>query len=171
MGGAKVSDKISVIDNLLPKVDNLIIGGGMAFTFARAVGLEIGASLCEDDKIEVAKQIMGAAHDKLMLQTDVLVTDRLDFKGRTIGASKIVEANAIPPSWLGIDIGPKTIEAFSKVVREAKTVIWNGPMGVFEIEAASNRNLRDCESHGRCHGQGRHDGCRRRPRVCPGFPA
>jgi phosphoglycerate kinase len=137
MGGAKVSDKISVINNLIPKVDKLIIGGGMAFTFAKAADLEIGASLCEDDKIDVAKKIMGAAPDKLMLQTDVLVTDKLDFKGRTIGASRIVDANAIPPAWLGIDIGPKTIEVFSMAVREAGTVIWNGPMGVFEIQAAS----------------------------------
>ena len=137
LGGAKVSDKISVINNLLPKVDKLIIGGGMAFTFAKAAGLEIGASLCENDKIDLAKQILGAAGDKLMLQTDVLVTDKLDLKARMIGAAKIVDASAIPRAWLGIDIGPRTIEAFSKVVRAAKTVLWNGPMGVFEIEASS----------------------------------
>jgi phosphoglycerate kinase len=137
LGGAKVSDKISVINNLLPKVDKLIIGGGMAFTFAKAAGLEIGASLCENDKIDLAKQIMSAAGDKLMLQTDVLVTDKLDLKARTIGASKIVDASAIPRAWLGIDIGPKTIESYSKVVRAAKTILWNGPMGVFEIEASS----------------------------------
>ena len=137
LGGAKVSDKISVINNLLPKVDKLIIGGGMAFTFAKAAGLEIGASLCENDKIDLAKQIMRAAGDKLMLQTDVLVTDKLDLKARTIGAARIVDANAIPRAWLGIDIGPRTIESFSKVVRAAKTILWNGPMGVFEIEASS----------------------------------
>ena len=137
LGGAKVSDKISVINNLLPKVDKLIIGGGMAFTFAKAAGLEIGASLCENDKIDLAKQILGAAGDKLMLQTDVLVTDKLDLKARMIGAAKIVDASAIPRAWLGIDIGPRTIETFSKVVRAAKTVLWNGPMGVFEIEASS----------------------------------
>ena len=137
LGGAKVSDKISVINNLLPKVDKLIIGGGMAFTFAKAQGFEIGASLCENDKIDMAKQIMGAAGDKLKLQADVLVTDKLDFKARTIGTAKVVDANAIPPAWIGIDIGPKTIENFTKVVREAKTVVWNGPMGVFEIEASS----------------------------------
>jgi phosphoglycerate kinase len=137
LGGAKVSDKISVINNLLPKVDKLIIGGGMAFTFAKAAGLEIGASLCEIDKIDLAKQILGAAGDKLMLQTDVLVTDQLDLKARMIGAAKIVDATAIPRAWLGIDIGPRTIETFSKVVRAAKTVLWNGPMGVFEIEASS----------------------------------
>ena len=137
LGGAKVSDKISVINNLLPKVDKLIIGGGMAFTFAKAAGLEIGASLCENDKIDLAKQILGAAGDKLMLQTDVLVTDKLDLKARMIGAARIVDASAIPRAWLGIDIGPRTIEIFSKVVRAAKTVLWNGPMGVFEIEASS----------------------------------
>ena len=137
LGGAKVSDKISVINNLLPKVDQLIIGGGMAFTFAKAQGFEIGASLCENDKIDMAKQIMSSAGDKLRLQADVLVTDKLDFKARTIGTAKIVDANAIPPAWIGIDIGPKTIENFTKVVREAKTAVWNGPMGVFEIEASS----------------------------------
>ena len=132
LGGAKVSDKISVINNMLPKVDQLIIGGGMAFTFAKAQGFEIGASLCENDKIDMAKQIMSSAGDKLRLQADVLVTDKLDFKARTIGTAKIVDANAIPPAWIGIDIGPKTIENFTKVVREAKTAVWNGPMGVFE---------------------------------------
>jgi phosphoglycerate kinase len=137
LGGAKVSDKISVIHNLLPKVDKLIIAGGMAFTFAKAAGHGIGASMCEDDKIGIAKQILDAAGDKLVLQSDVLVTDKLDLKARTIGAAKIVDADAIPPAWLGIDIGPRTIENFSKVVRDAKTVLWNGPMGVFEIEASS----------------------------------
>ncbi|OGK02435.1 MAG: phosphoglycerate kinase, partial [Candidatus Raymondbacteria bacterium RifOxyB12_full_50_8] len=137
LGGAKVSDKISVINNLLPKVDKLIIGGGMAFTFAKAAGFEIGASLCENDKVDLAKQIMATAGDKLMLQSDVLVTDILDFKTRTIGAVKTVDAKGIPQGWLGIDIGPVTIGRFSQVVSEAKTVLWNGPMGVFEIEASS----------------------------------
>ncbi|OGJ91780.1 MAG: phosphoglycerate kinase [Candidatus Raymondbacteria bacterium RifOxyA12_full_50_37] len=137
LGGAKVSDKISVINNLLPKVDKLIIGGGMAFTFAKAAGFEIGASLCENDKVDLAKQIMATAGDKLMLQSDVLVTDKLDFKTRTIGAVKTVDAKGIPQGWLGIDIGPVTIGRFSQVVSEAKTVLWNGPMGVFEIEASS----------------------------------
>jgi phosphoglycerate kinase len=137
LGGAKVSDKISVIDNLLPKVDTLIVGGGMAFTFAKAKGLEIGDSLCENDKLDLAKQIMAEAGGKLRLQTDVLVTDKLDLKARTIGAAKTVDAEAIPPEWIGIDIGPRTIDDFSEVVRAAKTVVWNGPMGVFEIEASS----------------------------------
>jgi len=137
LGGAKVSDKISVIDNLLPKVDTLIVGGGMAFTFAKAKGLEIGDSLCENDKLDLARRIMEEAGGKLRLQTDVLVTDKLDLKARTIGAAKTVDADAIPPGWIGIDIGPRTIDDFSGVVRAAKTVVWNGPMGVFEIEASS----------------------------------
>ena len=137
LGGAKVSDKISVIDNLLPKVDTLIVGGGMAFTFARAKGLEIGDSLCENDKLDLAKRIMDEAGGKLRLQRDLLVTDKLDLKARTIGAAKTVDADAIPPEWIGIDIGPRTIDDFSEVVRAAKTVVWNGPMGVFEIEASS----------------------------------
>jgi len=109
----------------------------MAFTFAKAAGFEIGASLCENDKVDLAKQIMATAGDKLMLQSDVLVTDKLDFKTRTIGAVKTVDAKGIPQGWLGIDIGPVTIGRFSQVVSEAKTVLWNGPMGVFEIEASS----------------------------------
>jgi len=137
LGGAKVSDKISVINNLLPKVDRLIIGGGMAFTFEKARGREIGNSLCETDKVDLAREILAKAGSKLLLQQDVLVTDKLDFKARTVGAVKTVDASAIPSGWTGVDIGPKTIEAFTSVVRGAKTVLWNGPMGVFEIEATA----------------------------------
>ena len=137
LGGAKVSDKISVINNLLPKVDRLIIGGGMAFTFEKARGREIGNSLCETDKVDLAREILAKAGSKLLLQQDVLVTDKLDFKARTVGAVKTVDASAIPQGWTGVDIGPKTIEAFTSVVRSAKTVLWNGPMGVFEIEATA----------------------------------
>jgi len=137
LGGAKVSDKISVIHNLLPKVDRLIIGGGMAFTFAKAQGFEIGTSLCENDKVDLAKQIISTAGEKLLLPVDVLVTDRLDFQARSIGQSQYVEVNAIPAEQGGIDIGPRTTEIFCQIVRQAKTVLWNGPMGVFEIEISA----------------------------------
>jgi phosphoglycerate kinase len=137
LGGAKISDKISVIDSLLPQVDKLIIGGGMAFTFEKARSFEIGNSLCENDKVELAKQIMAVAGGKLILPSDYLITDKLDLKARVIGATKVVDASAIPQGWFGIDIGPNTVETFSNTVSQAKTVLWNGPMGVFEIEASS----------------------------------
>jgi phosphoglycerate kinase len=137
LGGAKVSDKIQVILNLLPKVDKLIIGGGMGFTFAKAQGRQIGRSLCEPDKVDLAKEILAKAGDKLMLPVDVLITDKLDFKGRTLGQTKVVDVTAIPADWEGVDIGPKAAEEFCKVIRQAKTVLWNGPMGVFEIEASA----------------------------------
>jgi phosphoglycerate kinase len=137
IGGAKVSGKIDVINNMLPLVDKLIIGGGMGFTFAKALGREIGMSLVELDKVDLAKEILANAGDKLMLPVDVMVTDTFDFKARTVGQTKIVAIDSIPPTWEGIDIGPATIEKFSDVIKNAKTVLWNGPMGVFEIEASS----------------------------------
>ncbi len=137
LGGAKVSDKISVINNLLPKVDKLIIGGGMAFTFAKAKGQEIGHSLCENDKVDLAKQILADAGEKLLLPVDVLITDKLDFKARQVGNVRYTDVTSIPADQEGIDIGPKTIELFAEVVRGAKTVLWNGPMGVFEIEVSA----------------------------------
>jgi len=137
IGGAKVSGKIDVINAMLPKVDKLIIGGGMGFTFAKAQGKEIGKSLVELDKVELAKEILAKSGDKLMLPTDVLITDAFDFKARTVGQTKFVSVNAIPADWEGIDIGPETIARFSEVIRGAKTVLWNGPMGVFEIEASA----------------------------------
>jgi phosphoglycerate kinase len=137
IGGAKVSGKIDVINAMLPKVDKLIIGGGMGFTFAKAQGKEIGKSLVELDKVELAKEILAKGAGKLLLPEDVLVTDHLDFGARTIGASKYVSIDAIPADWEGIDIGPKTIEKFSAAIKSAKTVLWNGPMGVFEIDASA----------------------------------
>lgn len=135
LGGAKISGKIDVITNLLPKVDKLIVGGGMAYTFLKAQGKEIGNSLLEADKVELAREIMSKAGDKLMLPVDCVVSDQFDFGARTVGQLKTVSADEIPAGWEALDIGPKSVEVFSEVLSGAKTIIWNGPMGVFEIPA------------------------------------
>jgi phosphoglycerate kinase len=134
LGGAKISGKIDVITNLLPKVDKVIIGGGMAYTFFRARGLEIGRSLLETDKVAYAKEILSQGGDKIVLPVDCMVTDYFDFNARKIGTLKEVRADAIPPDWESLDIGRKSIETFRAVLENATTVIWNGPMGVFEID-------------------------------------
>ena len=131
LGGAKVSDKIGVIENLLNKVDTLIIGGGMAYTFLKAKGYEIGTSICEDDKVDLAKSIMKNAEEKnvtLLLPLDNKVGK--EYKPDT--EAKIVNSDEIPAGWMGLDIGEKTIALFSDAVKDAGTVIWNGPMGVSE---------------------------------------
>ncbi len=132
LGGAKVADKLGVITNLLNKVETLIIGGGMAYTFLKAKGFEIGKSLLDAEKIDFAKDMMAQAEAKgvkLLLPVDAVVTD--DFKNPTM--HKTVKADQIPADLQGVDIGPETIKIFSSAIKEAKTVIWNGPMGVFEI--------------------------------------
>jgi len=137
LGGAKISGKIGVISNLLPKVDKIIIGGGMAYTFFKARGMEIGRSLLEEDKVDLAKELLEKGRDKIVLPVDCMITDVLDFDARKVGALKEVDANAISPDWLGVDIGSKSVEQFGSILRNARTVVWNGPMGVFEIEATS----------------------------------
>jgi len=136
LGGAKVSDKISVIDALLDKADVLIIGGAMAYTFALANGKTVGDSLSEPDKVEVAKAALEKATAKgvkFLLPIDTLITDSLDFKAKTLGETQVVEGD-IPDGWEGVDIGPLTTEQYAEEVSRAGTVLWNGPMGVFEIE-------------------------------------
>lgn len=130
LGGAKVSDKIKVIENLLEKADKIIIGGGMAYTFFKAQGYEIGNSIVEDDRLELAKSVMEKAGDKLVLPVDTVVAD--DFSNDA--NIQVVPSNEIPEGWEGLDIGPKTIEKFGEILADAKTVVWNGPMGVFEME-------------------------------------
>lgn len=133
LGGAKVSDKIGVIENLLSKVDAIIIGGGMAFTFLRAKGHEVGTSLLEEDKVQLAKDLMVKAKDNgvaMVLPVDVVVAK--EFKNDT--NFKTVPADGIPADMMGLDIGSESIELFENVIREAKTVVWNGPMGVFEMD-------------------------------------
>ncbi|HTA16144.1 MAG TPA: phosphoglycerate kinase [bacterium] len=137
VGGAKVSGKIDVINSLLPKVDKLIIGGGMAYTFAKALGYETGHSLVEPDRVALAKELLDKHADKIVLPTDCLITDKFDFKARTLGALKTCAYNAIPADWEAVDVGPESAAAFSDIVRGAKTVLWNGPMGVFEIDASA----------------------------------
>jgi phosphoglycerate kinase len=127
LGGAKVSDKIEVIQNLMKVVDRLLIGGAMAYTFLRAKGEGIGKSLVEEDKLDLARQLMAEAGDKLLLPVDHVVAS--EFKA---GAENEVVAS-VPDGKMGLDIGPKTIELFSTVIAGAKTIIWNGPMGVFEM--------------------------------------
>jgi phosphoglycerate kinase len=134
LGGAKISGKIDVITHLLPKVDKIIIGGGMAFTFLKARGLEVGRSLVEEEKVDFAGKLLVEGKDKIVLPVDFVVTDSLDIKARKVGELKGVAAEKIPAGWKGVDIGPKSVERFRDVLIGANTVVWNGPMGVFEID-------------------------------------
>lgn len=139
LGGAKVSDKITVIDALLDKCDTMLIGGAMAYTFALARGKKIGTSLSEPDKVDIAKQAIEKAKQKgveLLLPVDNLGTDALDFGAAKVGEVRTFEGD-IDEGWEGVDIGPKTIELYKKAVANAKTVLWNGPMGIFEIPACA----------------------------------
>ena len=146
IGGSKVSGKIDVIKNLLPRVDKLLIGGGMTYTFLKAQGLEVGKSIVENDKIELAKSLMAEAGDKLVLGTDFVATDKLDFKARTVGATKVVTKTTIPADWECVDIGPETTAEFTKILLGAKTVVWNGPVGVFEIDATAKGTIAVAEA-------------------------
>lgn len=131
LGGAKISDKIMVIENLMKKVDAILIGGGMAYTFLKAHGMEIGSSKLEADKIDVAKSIMRKAKQlgvKLILPVDHLIADKVDAVSNTR-----VVTDVVPQGWMAVDIGPKTVDEFKKELRNAKMIIWNGPLGVFEI--------------------------------------
>lgn len=134
LGGAKVSDKIMVIENLLPLVDRIVIGGGMVFTFLKAKGLNIGKSLLEKEKIDTARDLLLRAGDKIMLPDDFMVSSEFDFENRKVGELKTVSAESIPDNSIGLDIGPTSINHFSEYLKKSRTVIWNGPMGVFEIE-------------------------------------
>lgn len=141
IGGSKVSSKIDVIKSLLPRVDHLLLGGGMTYTFLAAQGHKVGNSILEKDKIEFAKSLLAEAGGKLVLGDDFVVTDKLDFKARTVGATKVVAANEIPDGWEGVDVGPKTIARFEKILLGAKTICWNGPVGVFEIDETAKGTI------------------------------
>jgi phosphoglycerate kinase len=133
MGGAKVSDKILIIENLMDKADNLIIGGGMTYTFIKAMGGNIGSSLCEEDKMDLARDLIQKAKDKgvkLLLPVDNIAADKFDNEADT----QITSIDEVPEGWMGLDIGPETIQIFSDVIAGSKTILWNGPMGVFEME-------------------------------------
>jgi phosphoglycerate kinase len=129
LGGSKVSDKLAVIESLLPQVDQILVGGGMCFTFLAAEGLEVGSSLLEADQVDACKQLLGSG--KITVPTDVVIAEKVSADGET----KVVDADAIPSGWMGLDIGPRSVELFAERLAGAKTVFWNGPMGVFEIDA------------------------------------
>jgi phosphoglycerate kinase len=153
LGGAKISGKIDVIENLMDKVDALLIGGGMAFTFNKALGKEIGKSLLEPDKVDLAKDILRKAEDKklnLRLPEDFVVAP----EAKEEASSKVVDIDNIPQDWQGLDIGPKTLEQFSKELDKAKTVVWNGPMGVFEVKKFAQGTFRIAEELANITGKG-----------------
>lgn len=145
LGGAKISGKIDVIKNLFDKVDTLIIGGGMSFTFFKSQGYEIGQSLLEEDKIDLAKEIMKEAEAKnvdLQLSVDTVVADSFDNDAKT----KTVSIDQIPADYQGMDIGPETIKKFTNIIENAKTIVWNGPMGVFEMSNFANGTRKIAEA-------------------------
>ncbi|WP_216317662.1 phosphoglycerate kinase [Deinococcus aestuarii] len=131
IGGAKVSDKIKVIENLLPRVDRMLIGGGMAYTFIKAQGGKIGESIHEDDQSGLARRLLDEYGAKLMLPVDVIAADKFAEDAQT----QMVPSNAIPDGWQGLDAGPETVRAYTEALQGAKTVFWNGPLGVFEFPA------------------------------------
>lgn len=151
LGGAKVSDKIGVIENLLNKVDTILIGGGMAYTFLKALGKEIGTSLLEADKIDLAKELLHRAEEKgvrVELPVDGVVADAVK-PGQT---TEVVSIDAIPKDKMSLDIGPKTAERYVKIIESAQTVVWNGPMGVFEIPEFANGTIALAKAMANCVG-------------------
>ena len=142
LGGAKVSDKIGVIESLIDKADKVLIGGGMAYTFFKAMGREVGLSLLEVDRIELAKQLMEKAGDKLVLPIDNVVAK--EFSNDAVATT--VPSDQIPADQEGLDIGPKTVELFASYLKDAKTVVWNGPMGVFELSNFAKGTIGVCEA-------------------------
>ncbi|MBO0440853.1 phosphoglycerate kinase [Candidatus Enterococcus ikei] len=142
LGGAKVSDKIGVIENLISKADKILIGGGMTYTFYKAKGIEIGNSLVEEDKVALAKELIEKAGDKLVLPIDSVCANEFSNDVETV----ITDGEAVPEGYMGLDIGPKSIELFSKELAGAKTVVWNGPMGVFEMSNFAKGTIGVCEA-------------------------
>ncbi|HPG07755.1 MAG TPA: phosphoglycerate kinase [Saprospiraceae bacterium] len=145
LGGAKVSDKILLIENLLDKADNIIIGGGMAYTFMKAQGGKIGSSLCEEEKLDLANELVTKAKAKgvnLLLPVDSIAADAFAADAKT----QLVMSNQIPDGWLGLDIGPEAVVTFSDAIKASKTICWNGPMGVFEMPAFANGTKKIAEA-------------------------
>ena len=140
LGGSKVSSKITVIENILDKVDHMIIGGGMTFTFIKALGGKIGNSICEEDKLELALDILKAAKEKnvqIHLPVDVVVANAFSNEAQT----QVIDVDKIPDGWQGLDVGPKSLETIQKVILESKTILWNGPLGVFELSNFANGTI------------------------------
>jgi phosphoglycerate kinase len=153
MGGAKVSDKIQVIENLLDKIDNLVIGGGMTYTFVKAKGGQIGDSICEEDKLDMARDILekaGAKNVRVYLPTDNVVASAFENDANT----KITASDTVPDGWMGLDIGPETIDAYNNVIGQSKTILWNGPMGVFEMSSFQKGTKSIAESIARASSKG-----------------
>ena len=144
LGGAKVSDKISVIENLLNKADKILICGAMAYTFYKAQGWEVGTSKCEDDFVEFAKGLLAKANGKIVLPCDTVVADKFPEDGVEVKTATVA-SNAIPADMMGLDVGPETIKLFAKELEGAKTVVWNGPAGVFEVEAFAKGTNEICK--------------------------
>ncbi|KAF9404325.1 hypothetical protein HW555_014388 [Spodoptera exigua] len=142
LGGAKVSDKIGVIENLISKADKILIGGGMTYTFYKAKGVEIGNSLVEEDKVALAKELIEKAGDKLVLPIDSVCANEFSNDVETV----VTDGEAVPEGYMGLDIGPKSIELFTKELAGAKTVVWNGPMGVFEMSNFAKGTIGVCEA-------------------------
>ncbi len=141
LGGSKVSSKITIIENILDKVNHMIIGGGMTFTFIKALGGKIGNSICEDDKMELALEILKKAKEKgvqIHLPVDVVAADTFANDANT----QFIDVNQIPDGWQGLDVGPKSLEIIKRVILESKTILWNGPLGVFEMESFANGTIK-----------------------------
>lgn len=137
IGGAKVSDKILIIEQLMNKADNILIGGGMAFTFVKAMGGQIGKSLCEDDRLSIAKELLTKAKQKgvnIYIPTDAIIADNFANDAQ----KKECKINSIPDGWMGLDVGPETVKMNSEIIKNSKTILWNGPMGVFEMSSFEN---------------------------------
>lgn len=134
LGGSKVSDKLGVIESLAPKADTLVIGGGMCFTFLKAQGYEVGTSLLEEDMVDTCKELLKKYGDVIALPVDIVVADKFAKDAN----AKTVAANEIPDGWMGLDVGPKSVEKFAGRLAEAKAIFWNGPAGVFEFEKFSD---------------------------------
>ncbi|MBN2504157.1 MAG: phosphoglycerate kinase [Bacilli bacterium] len=141
LGGAKVSDKIKVIENLLKKADKILIGGGMAYTFMKAQGYAIGTSICEDDKLDLANDLLAKSNGKIILPVDLVVTKEFSAEA----PYRVTNYSNIKPDEMGLDVGPKTIDLFKKELKGARTVVWNGPLGVFEFEPFSKGTKAICE--------------------------
>lgn len=153
IGGAKVSDKILIIENLLKRANHIIIGGGMSYTFFKAMGGSIGNSLCEDDRIDAAKEILRNAKAlgvQVHLPIDSVIADKFDANAET----KLADSNNIPSGWMGLDIGSKSIQLFKKVIDNSRTLLWNGPMGVFEMEKFQNGTKSIAEAVAEATGKG-----------------
>ena len=141
LGGAKIVDKIPVIKNLIDSLDRLLIGGGMAFTFLKAQGKQIGRSLVDESSLDFVKNMLKTRGEKILLPVDCVVAEDFDFKARRLGKTRTVTVDDIPADWTGVDIGAETVSRFTDTCNRSGTVVWNGPLGVFELESSAQGTL------------------------------